>query len=96
MDLQLQLSGDENRDLAGDSGPVSVAKRINVAQLGTSFSSYGPTPTHERSLEIAEQKFAGIKAALNHIFNNELPALRKAMDEVGVPWTPGRGVPGKS
>ena len=96
MDLQLKLSGDENRDLAGDSGPVSVSRRINVAQMGTSFSSYGPTPTHERSLEIAEQEFAGIKATLNKIFNTELPALRKALDEAGVPWTPGRGVPGKS
>ncbi len=95
-DLQLKLSGDERRDLAGDSGPVSVSRRINVAQMGTSFSSYGPTPTHERSLEIAEQEFAGIKAALNQIFNTELPALRKALDEAGVPWTPGRGVPGRS
>ena len=96
MDLQLKLSGDERRDLAGDSGPVSVARRINVAQMGTSFSSYGPTPTHERSLEIAEQEFAGIKTALNQIFNTELPALRKALDDAGVPWTPGRGVPGSS
>ena len=94
MDLQLKLSGDERRDLAGDSGPVSVSRRINVAQMGTSFSSYGPTPAHERSLEIAEQEFAGIKAALDKIFDTELPALRKAMDEAGVPWTPGRGVPG--
>jgi photosystem II stability/assembly factor-like uncharacterized protein len=96
MDLQLRLSGDEARDLSGDSGPVSVARRINVAQMGTAFSSYGPTPTHERSMEIAEQEFAGIKAALDRIFSTELPALRKAMDEAGVPWTPGRGVPGRN
>ena len=96
MDLQLKLSGDENRDMAGDTGLVSVGGRINVAQMGTSFSSYGPTPTHERSLEIAEKEFAGIKAALERIFNTELPTLRKAMDEAGVPWTPGRGVPGRS
>jgi hypothetical protein len=63
--------------------------------MGTSFSSYGPTPTHVRSLEIAEQEFAGIKAALKQIFDIELPALRKALDEAGVPWTPGRGVPAK-
>ncbi|MDX2418988.1 MAG: hypothetical protein QNK19_16140 [Xanthomonadales bacterium] len=96
MDLQLKLSGDEKRDLAGDSGPVSVSRRVGVAQMGTSFSSYGPTPSHERSLEIGEQEFEGIKAALDRIFNTELPALRKAMDKAGVPWTPGRGVPGKS
>jgi photosystem II stability/assembly factor-like uncharacterized protein len=93
-DLQLKLSGDEVRGLAGDPGPVSAARRINVAQMGTAFSSYGPTPTHERSLDIAEQEFAGVRSALKRIFSTELPALRKSMDEAGVPWTPGRGVPG--
>jgi len=95
LDLDLKLSGDEDRDMAGDSGPVSVRSRIGVAQMGTSFSSYGPTPMHERSLDIAEQDFAAIKTALRRIYETELPALRKAMDDASVPWTPGRGVPGK-
>jgi photosystem II stability/assembly factor-like uncharacterized protein len=94
MDLQVKLSGDENRDMAGAAGPVSVSQRISAAQLGTAFSTYGPAPMHERSLEIAEQDFVAIKAGLDRIFNTDLPALRKAMDEAGVPWTPGRGVPG--
>jgi hypothetical protein len=93
MDLQLQLSGDERRDLAGAAGPVSVAQRTSVAQLGTAFSTYGPTPMHERSLEIGEQGFTGIKSALKRIFDTDMPALRKALDDAGVPWTPGRGVP---
>ncbi len=96
LDLQLKLSGDEVRDLAGDPGPVSVSQRIGAARMGTSFSSYGPTPTHLRSLEIGEQDFAAIKTALDTIFGSELPALRKALDDAGVPWTPGRGVPGSS
>ncbi len=94
LDLQLKLSGDEVRDLAGDPGPVSVSRRIGVARMGTAFSSYGPTATHVQSLEIGEQEFAGIKAALDTLFGTELPALRKALDAAGVPWTPGRGVPG--
>jgi hypothetical protein len=93
LDLQVQLAGDEVRALAGDAGPVSVNRRVQVARMGTSFSTYGGTPTHQRSLEIGEQKFAGIKAALDRIFDTDLPALREAMDEAGVPWTPGRGVP---
>jgi len=93
IDLQLQLSGDERRDLAGAAGPTSVQRRTNVVQLGTLFSTYGPTPTHQRSIEIGEQAFAGIRTALNRIFNTDLPALRKDMDDAGVPWTPGRGVP---
>ncbi len=93
MSLQVKLSGDEKRDLAGDPGLVSVSQRVSVARMGTAFSSYGPTPTHVQSLEIGEQEFSDIKTALKNIFDNELPALRKALDEAGVPWTPGRGVP---
>ena len=93
LDLQLQLGGDDARDLAGDVGPVSVNRRIMVARFGTSFSTYGPSPMHEQSLEIAEQGFAGIKSALDRIFDTDMPALRQAMDDAGVPWTPGRGVP---
>ena len=88
----MQLAGDEVRGLAGDAGPVSVNRRVQVARMGTSFSTYGGTPTHQRSLEIGEQKFAGVKAALDRIFDTDLPALREAMDEAGVPWTPGRGL----
>jgi len=94
LDLQLKLSGDEVRDLNGDPGMVPVSRRIGVARMGTAFSSYGPTPTHLHSLEIGEQAFAGIKTALDNIYGSELPALRKALNDAGVPWTPGRGVPG--
>ena len=71
-------------------GAMLVEALFLVALLGLSgfFST--------RSLEIAEQAFAGIKAALDRIFNSELPALRKSMDEAGVPWTPGRGIPGRN
>jgi len=95
MQLQLELAGDKIRDLAGDTGPVSVKRRIEVARFGTAFSTYGATATHLSSLEIGEQKFTAIKAALDRIFDTDLPALRQAMDEAGVPWTPGRGVPAK-
>ena len=96
LDLQLKLSGDERRDLAGDPGPVSVSARVGAARMGTSFSSYGPTPTHVQGLDIAEREFEAIRSALGRIFKTELPALRKALDDAGVPWTPGRGVPGNS
>ena len=49
----------------------------------------------EETISIVFKKgFAGIKTALNRIFNTDMPALRQAMDDAGVPWTPGRGVPG--
>jgi hypothetical protein len=90
LDLQLSLSGDPNRQLYNEGGPVPVSNRLSVALLGTMFSTYGPTPTHERSLEIGAQAFGPIRSTLDEINGRQLPALRQALDAAGVPWTPGR------
>jgi hypothetical protein len=90
LDLQLSLSGDPNRQLYNEGGPVPVSNRLSVALLGTMFSTYGPTPTHQRSLEIGAQAFGPIRSALDEINGRQLPALRQALDAAGVPWTPGR------
>jgi hypothetical protein len=94
LEMQDLISGNVARDLYSDPGPVSINRRIEVAMMGTFRSSYGPTPTHKRSLEIAESEFSAVKTRLREIHDVELPALRKRLDEAGVPWTPGRGVPG--
>ena len=96
MDMQDRITGNVARDLYGDPGPVSISQRLNVAMMGTFRSSYGPTPTHVRSLEIALSDFSEVKSRLQEIHDTELPALRRQLDEAGVPWTPGRGVPGRN
>jgi hypothetical protein len=94
LEMQDRINGNVARDLYGDPGPVSVKRRIETAMMGTFRSSYGPTPTHVRSLEIARTEFSEVKARLQQIHDSELPALRMQLDDAGVPWTPGRGVPG--
>jgi photosystem II stability/assembly factor-like uncharacterized protein len=91
--LQQKLKGNEARSLYGDEGPVSIDARLRVAMMGTFRSTYGPTPTHERMVEIAEADFEAVKAAIRRMGETDLPALRRSLDEAGVPWTPGRGVP---
>ncbi len=93
MDIQDQIKGNTVRVLHNDPGPVSIERRLQVATLGTFRSTYGPTPTHSRALEIAASEFDEVKSRLRQINEQELPALRKQLDEAGVPWTPGRGVP---
>jgi len=94
--MQNRLSVNTKRDLYGDLGPVSINRRLEVATLGTFRSTYGPTPTHERSLAIAEEEFTPIRQRLQNISDSELPALRVELDKAGVPWTPGRGVPSRN
>ncbi len=93
LELQRGLSGHQARLLVHASGPVSVRRRAGVAFYGTLLSTYGPTPTHVASLEIAERGFADIRAGIDRLVDEQLPALRASLDAAGVPWTPGRGVP---
>jgi hypothetical protein len=92
-DLRDRLSGHRQRRRMGDSGPVSIARRLEVAGMGTRSSTYGPTPTHRRSLEIAEEQFAEVRRDLDRLIRTELPALETKLDAAGVPWTPGRATP---
>ena len=91
--LEEDLSGDRRRSRFGDDGPVSIAGRLRVAQRGTQSSTYGPTPTHRTSLDIAREGFAALRADLTRLVETDLPAIERRLEEAGAPWTPGRGVP---
>ncbi len=91
--LQERLSGNEQRAYMNESGPVSIERRVDVAIYGTHFSTYGPTPTHERSLQIAEQQFSEFRREFDELLEKQLPAFEEKLNDAGVPWTPGRGVP---
>jgi hypothetical protein len=87
------LGGSRARASVEDDGVATITRRLQVVQLGTTWSTYGPTPTHRRSLEIAETEFAAVRERLNALLNQRMPALERKMDEAGAPWTPGRAVP---
>jgi len=93
QDMRIRLSGDDERELHGDPGPVSISRRLGVVGMGTRFSTYGPTPTHRRSFEIAKRQFAELRSGLDRVIDVELPELEKRLDAAGVPWSPGRPVP---
>jgi photosystem II stability/assembly factor-like uncharacterized protein len=95
LGYQQAINGNEARDLYNDIGPVSINRRVNVAMMGTFRSTYGPTPTHVQSVEIAERDFDEVERGIRRVSEVDLPDLRKGLDQAGVPWTPGRSVPGK-
>ena len=78
----------------GDPGPMPIDQRIEVAGYGARASAYGPTATQARNMEIAEREFKEVGRALDQVIDQEFAALKVKLDAAGVPWTPGRGVPG--
>jgi hypothetical protein len=93
QDLREQIAGNRMRGRMADPGPVSIQRRLEVANMGTRSSTYGPTPTHRRSLEIARERIDELRQELDPLLGEDLPALEQKLDEAGVPWTPGRAAP---
>jgi len=87
------LAGNRSRADVEDDGPHTISRRVQVAQLGVSWSTYGPTPTHRRSLEIAEEELVGVRDRLNALLEQRLPAFEKQLEAAGAPWAPGQPVP---
>ena len=71
---------------------VTAGQRLFVASIGTSMSTYGPTPTHKESLAIAKDEIAGLSTSLNSLINNEIKALEQALKSVNAPWVKGQAL----
>ena len=95
-DVKTQLFGHQSHQAIGESIDDSVERRLRVALMGTGLSTYGPTPTHKASLEIAERMFERGRARLNALMQTDIPAFQKKLAEAGAPWTPGMVVPAAS
>jgi len=91
--IDAALSGTPSRRAVGEANVHTVSTRLRAVASGTESSTYGPTPTHRRSLEIAEEEFRGLRDRLNAVLEDRLPALEEALEEAGAPWTPGQPLP---
>jgi photosystem II stability/assembly factor-like uncharacterized protein len=91
--LRDRLSQSKLRNNLGDPGPLPVARRLEVAGWGAQTQAYGPTETQRISLRIAEQEYAVVYRELEDLVNGQFNALQEALEQAGVPWTPGRGLP---
>ncbi len=93
-DIRIALGGNQDKQFAGQPEPATVNNRLAAAMIGTQFSTYGPTPTHVRSMEIAEAEFAGLRERLNRLLIERIPAFEAQLQAAGAPWIPGQPIPG--
>jgi photosystem II stability/assembly factor-like uncharacterized protein len=92
-DLAMELSGDPLRGDYGQPTVHSIQDYLGHVFLGNRFSLYGPTPSHLRSLEVAENGLRSLRESMEEA-EKVLERLEEQMDAAGVPWTPGRELPG--
>ncbi|MCB0155884.1 MAG: glycosyl hydrolase, partial [Anaerolineae bacterium] len=93
LDLDEALNGNRSKQAIGEKDSPTVQNRLSTAVSGTRLSTYGPSPMHRRSLEIAKTELGTIKAQLKQAQEQEIPQLEKAMAEAGAPWIEGQPLP---
>ena len=87
-----RLSGNRTMGEFSVTRPMPVTARLSHAAYNPHANAYGPTDTQRESLRLAEEEYRQISAELTRLIDVEYEALLRALDEAGVPWTPGRGV----
>lgn len=88
--LNSALNGNQVSNEIGEKpGNVTVGARLGAALTGTGMSTYGPTPTHVMSADIAEKELEIHQKAFKQLINVRIPAFEKKLYEAGAPWVPG-------
>ncbi|MEM7105733.1 MAG: glycosyl hydrolase [Bacteroidota bacterium] len=90
--MSKQTSGDMVRREVGEKSQPTIGSRLFVASMGTSGSTYGPTDTHKESLAIAKRQLNALRAELNKILSDDIPALEQALKAADAPAFKGSGM----
>ena len=91
--LEEALSGNQSKGSIGAYDEHRITSWLWHAYGGVSDSTYGPTPAHRQSLDNAKTSFAPVRDRLNSILSEDLPAIRRALNERGAPWGRGHAIP---
>ena len=92
-DIIAALMGNQSKAEVGEDVPATVMSRLSAVMIGTSYSTYGPTPTHLKTLGYAEHDFKALRERINSLQQRTIPALEQALIDAGGPWTPGGLIP---
>ena len=88
--LQERMDESEAMDEVGESGPPTPGDRLNAAEGGLE-TTHGPTAQHRLMLDVARAELAPIRAEIERMAEDVVPALRAAVEGAGAPPIRGRG-----
>ena len=92
LDLDGAFAGHRAKAEVGEKAPLTVGERLFAVNRGVGQSTYGPTASHRRSLEIATTEMAALRAELERR-QAELSALVRELLAAGAPWIEGEPLP---
>lgn len=91
-EIDEQLNGRPSKREVGEKTKISINRRLGMAGSGAN-STYGPTPNHLKSLEIAAEEFEEIRTAFEEIRSVTIPDIEQSLMDAGAPWMRGQPIP---
>ncbi|WP_116125505.1 VPS10 domain-containing protein [Lewinella sp. IMCC34183] len=88
--LQVELEGSPSRNEIGERNAPTIGDFFSTGYRGLT-TTYGPTPNHRRSLDIAAGQLADLMPEIERLRDETLPALRQELREAGAPYILGTG-----
>ncbi|MHC4098164.1 MAG: WD40/YVTN/BNR-like repeat-containing protein [Planctomycetota bacterium] len=92
-DILELLVGNTAKSRYREPDRLSIMNRVSSA-MNAVRSTYGPTQTHRRDYEIAQEEFETVLGQLKELIEVDFVNLQKNLEAAGLPWTSGRPIPG--
>ena len=93
FELEQKLGGNQAQNELGTAAPASIRQRLGRVLVGTAYSTYGPTKTHQNLLNYAQTDYAEVQSELSMLQSEAFPAFERNLQNAGAPWTPGSALP---
>ena len=92
LDLDERLSGNRSKQQPGEKTRPTIGYRLFAVARGVGQSTYGPTETNKRSLEIAVDQLTDAQTKLE-LAKAKMSALAQDLLNAGAPWIEGEALP---
>ncbi len=92
--IQTQLSGDRALGSRSDAQAASISERVGSITSSMNRTLQRPTTTSQEQYRIAVELLGAEQARLRQLVETDIPALERATEAAGAPYTAGRRVGG--
>jgi hypothetical protein len=92
LDINQKLKGNGAKAQIGEKNNPTIVERLFKVLLSITTSTYGPTATNLRSLEIIHQELVSIHTGLNNEIS-KMNSLSKELVNAGAPWIESETLP---
>ncbi len=90
--ISRQLNGSPTRMQIGEKTLPNPSSGVWIGMVGLASSTYGPTPTHEATLQLAHDQLREISTHLKTINDTKLQDVTKRLKDIGAPYIEGQGL----